>query len=77
MKTIRFFDPEGEISVGLVEDALALVGHTLRRRGDEVWAWTDFELLLAYDWAIRVHLRASDNSLTVRSRPRPSFVVPS
>jgi hypothetical protein len=35
--------------------------------------WTKYELLIAYDWAIREHLRAADNKL-VRSRPKPWFI---
>jgi hypothetical protein len=35
-------------------------------------AWTPLELALAYDWAAREHLAASDSP--VKRRPKPSFV---
>lgn len=35
--------------------------------------WTKIERLLAYDWAMRHHYKASDNSW-IRLRPKPSFV---
>jgi len=40
---------------------------------ETVATWTRFELLLAYDWAMREHLLASDNN--VRRRDRPSFTL--
>jgi hypothetical protein len=37
-----------------------------------VRGWTEFELLIAYDWAVREHLR-SEGSNPVMRRPRPTF----
>lgn len=67
---VTLFEPNGTLSVELVCDALSIVGASFSGDGHKL---TRLELLLAYDWAIRVHLRAGDNT-TVRLRPRPSFV---
>lgn len=68
-KRISFYEP-ADLSAEVVSDMLSLVGVAI----DEMFVrpWTELERLLAYDWAIRVHLRASDN--IVRIRPRPSFI---
>lgn len=54
----------------IVQDVLALAEVHLRLEAIE--PWTELELALAYDWAVRVHLGASDNP--VKQRPKPSFV---
>ena len=61
----------GEVPVGALTDVLLLVGVTVPL--ERIEPWTPLERALAYDWAIRVHLRASDNQ--VRERPKPSFVT--
>jgi hypothetical protein len=53
------------------ENMLVMVGVTVSP--DVIDQWTKYELLLAYDWAARDYLRASDN-VTIRPRPCPSFV---
>lgn len=48
-----------------------------------VGLWTEFELLIAYDWAVREHLWAESRNPdarfrvgTVRRRARPTFTSP-
>jgi hypothetical protein len=41
---------------------------------ETVRTWSKYELLLAYDWAIREHLAAADNPM--RRRQRPTFTIP-
>jgi hypothetical protein len=67
---VTFYEPEGELTAELVSDALGLAGVGVTPEAAE--PWTRFERLLAYDWAVREHLRASDN--LVRRRERPSFL---
>lgn len=73
MKSVTFYDPEGTLDVETVNDMLSLVGYRLRRTNGATLAWTANELLVAYDWAAREHLNASDNP--VRRRPRPAGIV--
>jgi hypothetical protein len=40
---------------------------------ETVRTWSKYELLLAYDWALREHLAAADNP--VQRRQRPSFTM--
>jgi hypothetical protein len=40
---------------------------------DAIAKWSKYELLLAYDWAVREHLAASDNP--VQRRQRPTFTL--
>lgn len=67
---MTFNEPQGELTADLVRDALALV--SVKVADDALAQWTPTELLIAYDWAIREHLRASDNP--VRRREKPWFV---
>jgi hypothetical protein len=53
-----------------VRDALALAGVMVRV--SFVSRWTRLERIVAYDWAMREYLHASDNR--VKRRERPSFV---
>lgn len=69
---VEFLDPKAKLTPELVTDALSLVG--VLADWETVATWTDLERLMAYDWAIRTHLHASD--VPVRVRPRPSFVRP-
>lgn len=71
MTTRTFFEPQGELKWPMVYDLLCLVDAD--PNPEQVERWTPIELLVAYDWAIREHLRASDNT-TVRRRPKPWFV---
>jgi hypothetical protein len=64
-------EPDGELTAQLVTDVLGLVSVTVPPAAAE--PWTRMERLLAYDWAIREHLRASDNP--VPRRDKPSFVT--
>jgi len=68
---LEVMTPEGDLTLELVRDVLSLVGPPVP--DGVVDGWTRFEQLLAYDWAIREYLAASDNR--VRRRPRPSFVL--
>lgn len=63
-------EPAGGLSASVVAYALALADVTVPEAAAE--RWTRFEQLTAYDWAMRVHLHASDN--LIRVRPRPSFI---
>lgn len=67
-----FLEPRGELDASLVFDALLLAG--IEADPKHLDAWTPIELLIAYDFAIREHLRAGDN-LSVRRRPKPHFVA--
>jgi len=67
----EFLAPPGGSLVADTRMALALIGVEIPE--DDVRGWTKYELMLAYDWAMREHLSASDN--TVRRRPKPSFVT--
>lgn len=73
MTTRTFFEPQGELKPQLVFDLLCMV--SADPDYGQVEQWTPIELLVAYDWAIREHLRASDNT-TVRRRPKPWFIEP-
>jgi hypothetical protein len=53
-------------------DALGLVG--ARVSDAAIALWTRLERALAFDWAIREHLAASDNNV-IRRRDKPSFVT--
>ncbi len=68
-----FYQPEGELTPSLVLDVLELVCTDAPRIG-EIVKWTSLERLVAYDWAIREHMVAGDNT-HIRRRPRPSFTV--
>lgn len=68
MRNIQFHEPTGRLTPSAANAALALVGYRLRRT-----ASSPLELLLAYDWAIRAHLRAADNR--VQTRPCPTAIV--
>lgn len=60
-----------EMSRSVLRDALSLTGTEV---SDEALSrWTKLELAIAYDWAMRVHLKASDSR--VRLRDKPSFVT--
>lgn len=71
MTTRTFYEPQGELTWSLVFDLLCMV--SADPLPEQARQWTPIELLVAYDWAIREHLRASDNT-TVRRRVKPWFV---
>jgi len=60
----------GLATPSIVEDVFSLVGITPRSNPKD---WTQSQLSQAYDYAIRLHLRASDNR-GVRLRPKPRFL---
>jgi hypothetical protein len=67
---ITLTTPE-ELNPHVVRNALGLVDvHIL---DESAGRWTELELALAYDWAWRMHLRASDHA--VKQRDKPSFVA--
>lgn len=70
MRKIGFFMPSRKLTLNVTRDALGLVGV----RVGEIGAWTPHELIMAYDWAMREHLRVSANR-RVHGRPKPSFVA--
>lgn len=59
------------LSAESVQLVLGLVNVQVPLRHIHQWCWT--ERLVAVDYAVRVHLRASDNP--VKLRPLPSFVA--
>lgn len=67
---IEFYTP-AEMSRETVRDMLGLVD--VKVSAKETDRWTKHELILAYDWAAREHLRASD--VLVRRRDKPSFLT--
>lgn len=69
---VEFLEPNGGYTSEIVCNALSLVLEDPPEIS-EVEKWTRLEKVIAYDWAFRVHLRASDNYV-VRARERPSFV---
>lgn len=74
MSRPTFYEPETGIETLSAYDLHCV----LLLAGDEVpperiQPWTDLEKLLAYDYAMREHLLASDN--IVRRRPCPYFVI--
>jgi len=67
----ELLEPAGGLMPRTVIDAISLVSAPVRRQAVE--NWTEMELAVAYDWAMRLHLHASDNR--VRTRTKPSFVT--
>jgi hypothetical protein len=71
MTTRTFYEPQGTLTWEMVFDLLCIV--PADPSVEQMKEWTPIELLIAYDWAIREHLRASDNT-SVRRRPKPWFI---
>lgn len=73
---IRFYEPESgaaAITTAVLRDLLSLVmSEDDIPPSESVGAWTVFERLIVYDWAIREHLSASGN--TIMRRPQPWLV---
>jgi hypothetical protein len=66
-----FYAPApGTLSDQMLLDVLALV--SVLQPPESIPAWSEMERIIAYDWAIREHLHASDNM--VRRREKPSFL---
>jgi hypothetical protein len=69
---LKLFDPHGPLTPEIAGDAILLAGG-----GDVPQAvigqWSPHELAIAFDWAIREHMAASDNA--VQRRPKPWFVT--
>lgn len=70
MTTREYMTPGGGLTADAVRDALALAGAEVPAEAIE--QWTEGERMMAYDWAMRQYLRASDTA--VRRRPKPWFV---
>lgn len=71
---VTLYVPRGHLTAEVVRGALSLVIDRVRADAYEtIVNWTRLERLIAYDWAMREHARASDNP-TVQRRQRPSFV---
>jgi hypothetical protein len=68
---LTLLEPQGELTGQLLQDMLSLVG--TEAPAGQLDRLTPNERLLAYDWAAREHLRASDNT-SVRRRPKPRFL---
>lgn len=62
--------PPRKVTDEVLLDVLALAGVMLLP--EHIAAWAGMERHVAYDWAARVHLHASDNRVKVRDKP--SFV---
>ena len=62
-----FYHPSDRLTAELVCRVLELVSVKVDPAIAE--RWTEIELLVAYDWAIRSHLRASDNPTRLREEP--------
>jgi hypothetical protein len=65
----EFLEPR-ELTAGVTRNVMLLVGADVPL--EAVATWTRMELLVAYDWAMREHLTASDSRL--RRREMPTFV---
>jgi hypothetical protein len=70
-RRVEFLEPPGGIDAEMLRDVILLAGGPAVPP-ERLARWTDLERLLAYDWAAREHLHASDNR--TRRRPRPSFL---
>ncbi len=73
--TSELLKPRGKagiVSPDICFGALLLVGDT-KETESEIAAWSQQQRDVAYDWAIRVHLNASDND-DVLVPERPSWV---
>jgi hypothetical protein len=66
---IEFISPKDEITDEMLARVLGLVGADT---ACQMARLTKYERILAYDWAMREHLTASDN--LCRRRPKPSFI---
>lgn len=69
---IEFMEPHRRLDSEVVESVLSLVIQDGLPKKELIDKWTTNELLMAYDWAIREHLRAGDN--VIRRRPKPWFI---
>lgn len=75
MSRIAFYEPsEGirRLSDWELHCVLLLVGHEIEPA--RIAPWTELERLLAYDYAMREHLHASDNP-GIKRRPCPNFIL--
>jgi hypothetical protein len=69
----KYLEPrEGGYSTPTVLFALQLVLEGSAPEDGVINTWTDEQRRDAYDWAMREHLRASDNP--IRRRPKPAFL---
>lgn len=66
----EFYEPE-DLTDQVVSDALSLAGAAVPEAN--ITRWSDMEKVMAYDWAMREHLAASDNA--VRRRVKPYLVT--
>jgi hypothetical protein len=64
---LTIYEPEN-LTPQIVHDAMGLVTSDVPDLA-AMQTWTRNEQLLAYDWAIREHLAASDNPAQRRERP--------
>lgn len=71
MPRVTFLEPSAELSAQDLADVLMVV--TVRIPASQVARWTELEQTIAYDWAVREHLHASDN--LVRRRKMPHFLA--
>lgn len=72
---VRFYRPQGGLTEGVIMSVLSLVAAEIEDypAREAVRSWTEMERLVVYDWAWRVHLKASDNP--VHMRPRPDAIL--
>lgn len=70
-KSIGVFEPQQPLTTGMLRDMLGLVSLDVPEA--IIARWTENERRLAYDYAVRVHLHASDNN-SVRVRVIPWFI---
>jgi hypothetical protein len=69
----KYLEPVGGYSTPVVLDTLCLVMENPPDQ-DVINRWTDEQRRDAYDWAMRIHLKAGDNAF-VRLRPKPAFLL--
>lgn len=60
--------PRGPLTVRAVLDTLLLIDEAVSDI-DTIRRWRRKQRLQVYDWAIRTHLRSSDNVIAVPKRP--------
>jgi hypothetical protein len=72
---LEFYLPEGELTPEVLRDMLQQVMEPgVQVPLEAIGRWTRLEFIMAYDWAAREYLRASDNK-RVQRREQPSFVA--
>lgn len=71
IRRMEFLTPAGGDLGEVLRDALLVAGIDIP--DNDLTAWTAIEATIAYDWAMRTHLAASDNR--IKTYPMPQFIA--